>query len=85
MSFDEDIAKAKAMRPRKLTEAMLTRIREVEMLRRSIPPRKQLAKELGLSKRTVDEVASNCNEITVRCGTSTRLQEALVELGLAKP
>lgn len=70
---------------RKLTEKILTRIREVEMLRRSVPTRRELAIELGISKRSVDEAARNCNEVTVPRGTSTKLQQALVELGLAKP
>jgi Mn-dependent DtxR family transcriptional regulator len=44
--------------PRKSTEAVLTRIREVEMARRAIPTRAQLAKELGLSESMVNKIAS---------------------------
>jgi hypothetical protein len=71
--------------PRKLTEEGLTRIRAVEMARRSLPTRKQLAKELGVSKSLVDHAAKNCNQVVVPRETATKLQDACVELGLAKP
>jgi Mn-dependent DtxR family transcriptional regulator len=44
--------------PRKSTEAVLTRIREVEIARRAVPTRAQLAKELGLSESMVNKIAS---------------------------
>ena len=49
--------------PRKLTKEGLARIRAVEALRKTIPTRKQLAEELGVSKSLVDHAAASCNPV----------------------
>lgn len=68
---------------RKLTEKALTRIREVEIARRAVPTRKELAKELGISKSSIDQIAKKLQSVPRE--TTTKLQQACVELGLAKP
>jgi hypothetical protein len=73
------------MTPRKLTEEGLARIRAVEAIRKALPTRRQLATELGVSKSLVDHAATSCNPVVRSRETTTRLQEALIELGLAKP
>lgn len=73
------------MMPRKLTEEGLQRIRAVEALRKSLPTRRQLALELGVSKSLIDHAARNYDQVVISRETPTRLQNALVELGLANP
>jgi hypothetical protein len=73
------------MMPRKLTEEGIARIRAVEVIRKAIPTRRQLAAELGVSKSLVDHAATSCNPVVRSRETTTKLQQALVELGLAKP
>lgn len=78
------------MMPPKLTQAMLDRIRSVEALRKTVPTRQKLANELGVSKSLVDRAVRNCNQVVRSIETTTelqneRVQECLVELGMAKP
>lgn len=73
------------MNRRKLTAEGLARIQAVENTRRSIPTRRQLAIELGVSKSLIDRAAANPNQVAVSRETPTKLHDACVELGLAKP
>lgn len=71
---------------RKITPAMFRRIIEVERIRKATPTRKQLALEMGVSKGLVDQIAGGTKLYAPReTLTTTKLHEALVELGLAKP
>jgi predicted RecB family endonuclease len=67
----------------KLTEAKLARLREVEMARRAIPTRRQLAKELGVSQSLLNQVARKLH--SVPRGTNSKMQLDIIELVLVKP
>jgi len=70
---------------RKITPEMFERIIAVERIRKATPTRKQLAIEMGVSKGLVDQIASGTKLYVPRdTTTTTKLQESLVELGLAK-
>jgi hypothetical protein len=73
------------MMPRKLTDEGRKRIHVVEMARRSLPTRKQLAAELGVSKSLVDQTAKNYNKVVVPRETRTKLQPVPIEFDTAKP
>lgn len=71
------------MMPRRLNEAQQARIREVVRLRKAIPTNAQLALEMDCSKRLIDTFTAGRTYKNVE--PTTRLHEAFVELGLAKP
>jgi hypothetical protein len=69
---------------RKLTDEQAEEIRAVVAARKALPTHAQLAKQFGISKRVVDDIA--CGKIyKAPRGTVTRLHTASMELGLAKP
>jgi hypothetical protein len=71
------------MMPRKLTQAQQARIREVVRLRKAIPTNAQLAEEMDCSKALIDMFTAGYTYKNVE--PKTRLEEAFLELGLAKP
>jgi hypothetical protein len=72
------------MMPRKLTEAQAEEIRAVVAARKALPTHAQLAKQFGVSKRVIDDIACGKAYKSPR-ETVTRLRDAMMELGLAKP
>jgi hypothetical protein len=72
------------MMPRKLTEEQAAQIRAIVAARKSLPTHAQLAQQFGVSKRVIDDISCG-KAYKVPCETVTRLRDAMVELGLAKP
>lgn len=73
------------MRPRKLTDQQLAHIRSVIAARKALPTNAALARENGISKSLVDQIASGVCYKTFHVAPTTKLHDVLVELGLESP
>jgi len=69
--------------PRKLTEEILARIREVEAMRRAIPTRAELAVELGISESLINQTARKLHFVPSEIGF--KMQVGIIEKIAAKP
>lgn len=72
------------MRARKLTDEQIEKIRAAIAARKNLPTHAELAKTYGVSKSLVDQIAAGLCYKVPR-GTTTKIHDAMVELGLTTP
>jgi hypothetical protein len=65
------------VRHRKLTDAQIEQVQLVLLVRKTLPTAGKIAKQLGVSKRTIDKLSA----AEVPSQTTTMLQRVLLELG----